>query len=113
MYKRQPVSASLPPFCLDEEQSEGRPYQFADSHYQCHEDTAACRHGEPSSRHHEAPFPAAELQWDEEEQIGEERREGEHQDARYIVHVGREHEQDEHQFEARKEAAQQLQVLRT
>ncbi len=65
--------AALPPFFVEfyEQQSDGRPYQFAYAHYQGDQYSGVGREGEALGRHEETALAAPELQRHEEQHIGE------------------------------------------
>ena len=82
-----------------EQESDAGPQKFAQSYNQCHEHSAACRHAKSRHRHEKSALTAAELQRNEEEQVGEERCESENQYAVCIADMRHEHTQDKVYFE--------------
>ena len=93
---------------LDEEQSDGCPYEFPDTYDEGHEDACAGRHAQSACRHEEAAFASAKLQRHEEEHVGEERGEGQDEHTLDVVDAWHEEQQDEHDLECRCEAAGQF-----
>ena len=94
---------------FDEQQSDSSPNQLTHTHDQCHEDAGTGSEAQTGSGHKKTTLATAQLQRDEEKQIGKER--GESQDEHTIdeVDVGHEDQQNEEDLQSRTDAARELQ----
>ena len=94
---------------LDEQQSDASPNQLTHTHDQCHEDAGTGREAQAGSGHKETTLAAAQLQRDEEKQIGKERGESQNEDTIDEVDVRHENQQNEEDLQSRTDAARELQ----
>ena len=96
----------FPPFEeFDEKESDARPNEFAEADDEGHEDAGAGGHSQAVDGKQETSLATSELEGDEEQKVCQKRREGEDEDALYVIGAGHDDEQDEEDFERREDAA--------